>query len=65
MTLPPCVEVTVTAYGGHCGFIRDRHLGSWAEDYIAGRLAAARARATPPMEVGSGAPGGPGHASGF
>jgi predicted alpha/beta-fold hydrolase len=25
--------------GGHCGFIRDWHLGSWAEDYIAARLA--------------------------
>ena len=39
MTLPPCVEVTLTRHGGHCGFIRDRHLGSWAEDYIAKRLA--------------------------
>jgi len=39
MTLPACVEVTLTRYGGHCGFIRDRHLGSWAEDYIARRLA--------------------------
>ncbi|TAN02951.1 MAG: alpha/beta fold hydrolase [Rhodanobacteraceae bacterium] len=38
MTLPPCVEVTVTRLGGHCGFIRDWHLGSWAEDYIAKRL---------------------------
>lgn len=38
MTLPPCVEVTVTAHGGHCGFIRDWRLGSWAEDFIAGRL---------------------------
>ncbi|HEX5959836.1 MAG TPA: alpha/beta fold hydrolase [Rhodanobacteraceae bacterium] len=41
MQLPSCVEVTVTARGGHCGFIRDWHLGSWAEDYIAKRLAAA------------------------
>jgi uncharacterized protein len=41
MKLPDCVEVTVTAHGGHCGFIRDRHLGSWAEDYIAKKLALA------------------------
>jgi predicted alpha/beta-fold hydrolase len=34
MTLPACVEVTLTRHGGHCGFIRDRHLESWAEDYI-------------------------------
>jgi predicted alpha/beta-fold hydrolase len=42
MTLPACVDVTLTRHGGHCGFIRDRHLGSWAEDYIAARLASAR-----------------------
>ena len=47
MTLPSCVEVTITARGGHCGFIRDRHLGSWAEDYIVKRLAVARAPAAP------------------
>ena len=40
MTLPACAEVTLTARGGHCGFIRDRRLGSWAEDYIAAKLAA-------------------------
>jgi predicted alpha/beta-fold hydrolase len=39
MTLPSCVELTLTRHGGHCGFIRDRHLGSWAEDYIAARFA--------------------------
>ena len=39
MTLPSCVEVTLTRHGGHCGFIRDRHLGSWSEDYIAARFA--------------------------
>ena len=39
MALPPCVEVTLTRFGGHCGFIRDRHLGSWAEDYVSSRLA--------------------------
>jgi predicted alpha/beta-fold hydrolase len=64
MVLPPGVEVTVTARGGHCGFIRDRHLGSWAEDYIAGRLAAARAPAVSSMLAGSEAPDGHGRASG-
>lgn len=35
----PNLEVTVTRLGGHCGFIRNWRLGSWAEDYIAARLA--------------------------
>lgn len=38
MTLPACVELTLTERGGHCGFIRDWHLDSWAEDYIAETL---------------------------
>ncbi|HET9819024.1 MAG TPA: alpha/beta fold hydrolase [Rhodanobacteraceae bacterium] len=37
-TLPACVELTVTERGGHCGFIRDWHLGSFVEDYVAARL---------------------------
>jgi predicted alpha/beta-fold hydrolase len=37
-TLPACVELTVTDRGGHCGFIRDWHLGSFVEDYVAARL---------------------------
>jgi predicted alpha/beta-fold hydrolase len=41
MALPPCVELTVTERGGHCGFIRDWRLGSFAEDFIAARLALA------------------------
>lgn len=39
LRLPPCVELTVTERGGHCGFIRDWRLGSWAEDYISARCA--------------------------
>lgn len=39
VTLPACVEVTVTERGGHCGFIRNARLDSWAEDYIAAHLA--------------------------
>ena len=40
MHLPASVRVTLTRYGGHCGFIRDWHLASWAEDFIATTLAA-------------------------
>ncbi|WHZ20278.1 MAG: Hydrolase, alpha/beta fold family functionally coupled to Phosphoribulokinase [Rhodanobacteraceae bacterium] len=38
LRLPPSVELAITEHGGHCGFIRDWHLGSWAEDFIAERL---------------------------
>ncbi|HEX7326127.1 MAG TPA: alpha/beta fold hydrolase [Rhodanobacteraceae bacterium] len=38
LRLPDCVDVTVTPRGGHCGFIRNWRLGSWAEDFIAARL---------------------------
>jgi predicted alpha/beta-fold hydrolase len=41
MALSACVELTVTERGGHCGFIRDWRLGSFAEDFIAARLALA------------------------
>jgi len=40
-TLPASVELTVTERGGHCGFIRDWRLASFAEDFIAQRLALA------------------------
>jgi predicted alpha/beta-fold hydrolase len=39
LALPACAELTLTARGGHCGFIRDWRLRSWAEDWIAARLA--------------------------
>jgi predicted alpha/beta-fold hydrolase len=41
VTLSASVTLTVTERGGHCGFIRDRHLDSFADDYIAARLARA------------------------
>ncbi|MGH8215588.1 MAG: YheT family hydrolase [Rhodanobacteraceae bacterium] len=41
MALPACVALTVTERGGHCGFIRNWHLASFADDYIAARLASA------------------------
>lgn len=39
-TLPdnPSLEVLVTEKGGHCGYIKNWRLESWAEDFIAGRL---------------------------
>ncbi len=39
LALPACAELTLTAHGGHCGFIGNGWLGSWAEDFIATRLA--------------------------
>lgn len=39
LALPACVALTITERGGHCGFIRDRHLDSFAEDYISARFA--------------------------
>lgn len=38
MHLPPCAELTIVEYGGHCGFIRDLGMSSYAEDYIVDRL---------------------------
>lgn len=38
LELPPQVELDVAAYGGHCGFIRDFSLRSFAEDYIVERV---------------------------
>ncbi|HEU0277150.1 MAG TPA: alpha/beta fold hydrolase [Rhodanobacteraceae bacterium] len=46
LALPACVELTLTARGGHCGFIRDWRLASWAEDWIAMRLARSRPGST-------------------
>lgn len=39
-TLPdhPQLEVVVTQFGGHCGFIRSWRLESWAEDFILERV---------------------------
>lgn len=39
LQLPPDVELDITPRGGHCGFIRDVKLASFAEDYIAEKLA--------------------------
>ncbi|MBS0589565.1 MAG: alpha/beta fold hydrolase [Proteobacteria bacterium] len=36
--LAPTTELVVASHGGHCGFIRDAGLGSWAEDFLVDRL---------------------------
>lgn len=38
LALPPHARLDIAPYGGHCGFIRDFGLDSFAEDYVAGRL---------------------------
>lgn len=38
LKLPPNVELDIAEYGGHCGFIRDFSLESFASDYIAERM---------------------------
>jgi predicted alpha/beta-fold hydrolase len=38
LQLAPATELAIAAHGGHCGFIRDWRLRSWAEDFIVARL---------------------------
>ena len=38
LTLAPRTQLTIVAHGGHCGFIRDGSLRSWAEDFLIDRL---------------------------
>jgi uncharacterized protein len=38
LALPPQARLDIAPFGGHCGFIRDFGLGSFAEDYVAARL---------------------------
>lgn len=42
LRLPPNVELDITRYGGHCGFIRDFSMTSFTDDYIAARFDAIR-----------------------
>jgi predicted alpha/beta-fold hydrolase len=39
LKLAPATELTIVPHGGHCGFIRDLSLRSWAEDFLVERLA--------------------------
>jgi len=38
LRLPPNVELDISPYGGHCGFIRDFGMTSFTDDYIAARF---------------------------
>ena len=38
LTLAPRTQLTIVDHGGHCGFIRDLSLRSWAEDFLVERL---------------------------
>ncbi|MET0504584.1 MAG: alpha/beta fold hydrolase [Luteibacter sp.] len=38
LRLPPNVELDISNYGGHCGFIRDFSMTSFTDDYIAARF---------------------------
>jgi predicted alpha/beta-fold hydrolase len=38
LSLPRHARLDISPYGGHCGFIRDLSLRSFAEDYVAARL---------------------------
>lgn len=35
---PACVELDISAHGGHCGFLADAHLRSFVNDYAGARL---------------------------
>jgi predicted alpha/beta-fold hydrolase len=38
LRLNPATELMIVPHGGHCGFIRDVSMRSWAEDFIVDRL---------------------------
>lgn len=38
LQLPTTSELVIVPHGGHCGFIRDASLSSWAEDFLLERL---------------------------
>jgi len=38
LTLAADTELTIVPHGGHCGFIRDLSLRSWAEDFLVARM---------------------------
>jgi predicted alpha/beta-fold hydrolase len=40
LQLAAATELVIAAHGGHCGFIRDASMRSWAEDFIVERLQA-------------------------
>lgn len=38
LKLAPATELTIVPHGGHCGFIRDFSLRSWAEDFVVAQM---------------------------
>jgi len=40
LELSASTELVIVPHGGHCGFIADTSLRSWAEDFLAGRMKA-------------------------
>ena len=50
LTLARDTELVIVPHGGHCAFIRDMSLRSWAEDFVVAHLDEALARATAPAE---------------
>jgi predicted alpha/beta-fold hydrolase len=38
LQLAPTTELAIAEHGGHCGFIRDWRLRSWAEDFLVERM---------------------------
>jgi len=40
LRLAPQTELVIVPHGGHCGFIRDASLRSWAEDFLVERMQA-------------------------
>lgn len=38
LVVPGCMTLEVARHGGHCGFIRDWSLASWAEDWLVAKL---------------------------
>ena len=57
LSLAPDTELVITPHGGHCGFIRNLGLRSWAEDFIIERI---NARLATPSAGGNGSAGSPG-----
>jgi len=51
LTLAPRTELTIVEHGGHCGFIRDLSLRSWAEDFLLERMQRALVPAAAHAEV--------------
>ena len=47
LALPPSARLDIAPFGGHCGFIQDFSLRSFAEEYIAARVVAAAQDTTP------------------